>query len=264
MNHERLQRIRNFQSEDWYPALVIRPITIGLMLIVADWRFLTPNRVTTVATLAKLAGTYYLFDPDRWVLAAVLLQIGLVLDNVDGTIARYRRTFTRLGSFYDKVSDFITWSLIVMVCGWEQTKLSGDPKWLVLAAAAITALNCRSYMKWLAHAETERIRWLEAREDPVAAVAKRTAPITIDPPPTRTTRDWALWFAKKVGAVFVFEEADLWFWLGLGLVIKRLDLVLWLFAITQVAGMAAMVIVRAVLMNRADRRIRELEVVNER
>jgi phosphatidylglycerophosphate synthase len=192
------------------------------------------------------------------VLAAIVLQIGLFLDHVDGTLARYRRTFTKLGSFYDKVSDLISWALIVMTVGWQQTQMTDDPKWLVLAAAAITGLNCRSYMKWLAHAETERIRWLEARPDPVGTVAKRTAPIVIAPPPVRTGRDWTLWFLK-IGAVFVVEEMDLWFWLGLGLVIRRLDLVLWLFAITQVAGMVVMVIVRSVAMNRADKRIRELE-----
>jgi phosphatidylglycerophosphate synthase len=259
MNRERLQKIRNFQSEDWYPALVIRPITIGVMLIVADWRILTPNRVTTLANLVKLAGTYYLLFPEHWVLAAVLLQVGLMLDHLDGTLARYRRTFTKLGSFYDKVSDLISWALIVMTAGWEQTKLTSEPKWLLFAAASITALNCRSYMKWLSVAETERIRWLEARPDPAAAVAAKTGPIIIKPPPVRTARDWSIWFAKKLAVVFIFEEMDLWFWLGLGLVIRRLDLVLWLFAISQVAGMVGMVVARAVWMNRADKRIRELE-----
>jgi phosphatidylglycerophosphate synthase len=259
MNRERLQRIRNFQSEDWYPALIIRPLTIGVMLIVADWRILTPNRVTTLANLAKLIGTWLILDPSHWVLAAIVLQVGLLLDHVDGTLARYRRTFTKLGSFYDKVSDLISWALLVMTVGWAQTKLTGEAKWLLFAAAAITALNCRSYMKWLAQAETERVRWLEARPDPAGTVAKRTAPIVIAPPPVRTRRDWAIWLLRKLGAVFVFEEMDLWFWLGLGLVIRRLDLVLWLFAITQVAGMLAMVVVRAVAMNRADERIRELE-----
>ena len=33
MDRERLNRIRNFQSEDWYPALVMRPLTILVMLI---------------------------------------------------------------------------------------------------------------------------------------------------------------------------------------------------------------------------------------
>jgi hypothetical protein len=123
----------------------------------------------------------------------------------------------------------------------------------------LIALNLRGYMKWLTHAETERVRWLEAKQDPAATIAKHTAPIIIKPPPERTARDWAIWFAKKLAVVFIFEEMDLWFWLGLALLIDRLDLVLWLMMISQCTGAAAMVIVRAVYMARADRRIRELE-----
>src|SRR5512134_1839915 len=109
MNRERLQRIRNFQSEDWYPALVIRPLTIGIMLVIADWKFLTPNRVTTIANIFKLGAAWAILDRSLWIWAAVLLQLGLIFDHLDGTIARYRRAFTKLGSFYDKVSDMVTW-----------------------------------------------------------------------------------------------------------------------------------------------------------
>jgi hypothetical protein len=174
-------------------------------------------------------------------------------------MARYRRTFTKLGSYYDKVSDMITWSVIVLVAGWQVYTTNGQAEMILLAAASVVALNLRGYLKWLCHAETERVRWLEARQDPIGTVAKRTAPITIKPPPERTARDWTIWFLKKLGVVFIFEEADLWFWLSLGLLIGRLDLVIWLFAISQSAGAAAMVIARAVGMARVDRRIRELE-----
>jgi phosphatidylglycerophosphate synthase len=259
MNRERLQRIRNFQSDDWYPALVIRPLTIGIMLIVADWPLLTPNRVTTVANLCKLAGAWLILEPDHWVLAVVLLQLGLLFDHLDGTLARYRRTFTKLGSYYDKVSDMITWAVIVMAVGWQAYQPSGDAMYIMFAAASVIALNLRGYMKWLTQAETERVRWLEARKDPAGAVAKYTAPIVIKPPPVRSGRDWAIWFAKKVAVVFIFEEMDLWFWLGVALLIDRLDLLLWLLMITQCAGAAGMVVVRAVWLDRADRRIRELE-----
>jgi len=259
MNRERLQRIRNFQSEDWWPALVIRPISIAIMLVIADWRLVTANRLTTLSNLCKLAGGYLILRPEHWVLCVVLLQLGLIFDHLDGTLARYRRTFTKLGSYYDKVSDMITWAVIVIVLGWQAYRTSGDAMYLVFAGAAVAALELRGYMKWLCQAETERLRWLEAKQDPAASVAKHTAPIVIKPPPERSARDWAIWFAKKVAVVFIFEEADLWFWLCLGLLIDRLDLVLWLLMLTQCAGAAAMVAVRAVRMARADDQIRVLE-----
>ncbi len=259
MNHERLQRIRNFQSQDWYPALIIRPLTIGIMLIIADWKVLTPNRLTTIANLTKLAGTYLLLHRDHWVASVILLQLGILFDHLDGTMARYRRTFTKLGSYYDKVSDMITWCLIVVVLGWQAYAQSGKAYFIVLGAASVIALNLRGYMKWLSQAETERIRWFEARKDPTSAIAKHTAPIVIKPPPVRTPRDWAVWFAKKLLMVFAFEEMDLWFWLGLAMLIDRIDLVLWLMAITQVPLMLVMVVVRAVWMDRADKQLQALD-----
>lgn len=259
MNRERLQKIRNFQSEDWYPALVIRPLTILVMLAIADVKAITPNRVTTLANLTKLTAAWLILDQKQWLLAALLLQIGLVLDHLDGTIARYRRVFTKFGSYYDKVSDQIMWVAIMLAVGWQESAATHDLKWLALAAASALALNVRGYTKWLEVAEGERLRWLEARTDPAAAVATRTAPITIAPPPERTGRDWAIWFAKKLLIVFYFEEADLWFWLGLGLVIARLDLAIWLLAATQVVGMLGMVVKRGLAMSKLDRRIAELE-----
>ena len=259
MNRERLQRIRNFQSDDWYPALVIRPLTIGIMLIVGDWPFLTPNRVTTLANICKLLGAWLVLVPQHWVLAVVLLQLGLLFDHLDGTLARYRRTFTKLGSYYDKVSDMVTWGVIVMAVGWQAYLVTSEAMYVVFAASSAIALNLRGYMKWLTHAETERIRWLEAREDPVGTVARYTAPLVIKPPPERTARDWLIWFGKKVAVVFIFEEMDLWFWLGLALLVDRLDLLVWMMMISQCAGALAMLVVRAVWLARADRRILELE-----
>lgn len=259
MDHARLQRIRNFQSQDWYPALVIRPLTIGIMLVIADWKFLTPNRLTTVANLAKLAGAWLILVPEHPVLAVVCLQLGVIFDHLDGTMARYSRTFTKLGSFYDKVSDMITWSAIMLAAGWQTTRETGEAYYLVLASASALALATRGYMKWLYQAETERVRWLEARPDPAAAVAKHTAPIVIKPPPVRTAADWAKWFGAQLLNVLKFEEMDLWFYLSVAILIGHLDWVMWLMFVTQLAGMAALVVTRMIWIARVDRQIRALE-----
>ncbi|MBA3396616.1 MAG: CDP-alcohol phosphatidyltransferase family protein [Deltaproteobacteria bacterium] len=260
MNRERLQRIRNFQSDDWYPALVMRPLTILVMLLIADWKFLTPNRLTTLANIFKLAAAWLILDPGRWIEAVILLHLGILFDHLDGTVARYRRTFTKLGSFYDKVSDMVTWWPIMLAAGWQAYRQTGDAWYLILSTSSATAMNVRAYMKWLAQAETERVRWFEAREDPAAAVAKRTQPIVIKPPPLRTRSEWVRWFFVRWSRIVWFEEMDLWFWLSLALLIDRLEWGLWLLCVTQVIGCFAMIIVRHIEMTKVDARLRELEV----
>jgi len=200
MDQDRLQRIRNFQSTDWYPALFIRPLSILVMLVIADWRFLTPNRLTTIANLGKLgACALILFTPvpdhlGPTIWAVVLLQVGIVFDHLDGTMARYRRAFTRLGSFYDKVSDLVTWFLIIVVA----------------------------------------------------------------PPPARTRADWLRWFARSWLQIIRFEEMDLFFWVGLGLLVNRLEWLIWLLFATQTTILLSMVYRRTRDIIRVDRRLRDL------
>ena len=263
MDRERLNRIRNFQSEDWYPALVIRPLTILVMLVIADWKFLTPNRLTTIANLAKVAAAVLLLMPDHVVLAIVMLNLSILFDHLDGTVARYRRTFTKFGSFYDKVSDYITWGLIVLCAAWQAYRETGDAFLIILGASSVIALCVRGYMKWLYQAETERLRWFEAKADPAAAIAKRTAPIVIAPQPVRTPQQWAKWFGIQVVGVFKFEEMDLWFWLSLALALHRLDLAMWFFAITQVPLALALVVIRHVWINRIDKQLQAHEAARD-
>lgn len=259
MDRERLQKIRNFQSTDWYPALIIRPLSILIMLVIADWKFLTPNRLTTVANVVKLGACALLvWKPDEVVWTVVLLNLGAIFDHLDGTMARYRRTFTKLGSFYDKVSDFVTWFLTMAALGWAAARAHGDVMYLLLAVGAGFTSDAMGYMKWLSVAESERLRWLEARADPAADVARRTAPIRIAPPPARTRAEWIRWFLRSSWQIIRFEEMDLFFWVSIGLLVGRLDLLVWLLFITQTTVLLAMFVRRGLEIARVDRKMREL------
>lgn len=261
MDGDRLRRIRNFQSEDWYPALFIRPLSIGIMLVVADWKVLTPNRLTTLANLCKLASAWFIYDgrSTAEIAAAVaLLQLGLIFDYLDGTMARYRRTFTKMGSYYDKVSDLLTWFVISAAIGWRAYDATGEAYYIVLALASAYALGSMGYMKWLVSAESERLRWLEARADPPAAIAKRTAPIQIAPPPKRTRADWIRWFVQMAPRFVKFEETDLYLWVAIGLIVHREHLLVWLLFASQVAVLGAMLVKRTREIAGVDRKMRDL------
>jgi len=247
VDRDRLQRIRNFQSKDWYAALFVRPLSILIMLVIADWKVVTPNRLTTLANLTKLGAAWCLLDRSLWVWSIVLMQAGCLLDHLDGTVARYRRMFTKLGSYYDKASDMVTWALTMAAAGWYVYVDTGEAYYLLLALAAAVGMDVCGYTKWLSVAETERVRWLEARPDPAGTVARRTAPIVIAPPPVRTRRDWVVWFFARLARVPVFDEIDLWFWISLAI------------GVSQAANMIVMMVIRAREMAKADARIRELE-----
>lgn len=266
MDRERLRRIRNWQSQDWYPAVFLRPLCILIMLAIADWKILTPNRLTTLANVSKLLATALLIpsversvsdalgvSPLLSVLLIVfLLHAGAIFDHLDGTLARYRLTFTIFGSFYDKASDMVTWSAMSMALGWRAYVETGHALPMLLINASAFALAIRGYMKWLAHAEGEKLRWLRAKADPAVAIARATRPPQISVPPERTLAQWVTWYLRSWTRIVLFEEMDLFFWVSLGLVLGRLEELAWMLFVTQIAGMLGMLVFRHLETHRLD------------
>lgn len=263
MNRDRFRRIRNWQSSEFYARLVMRPLAILVMLIVADWRWLTPNLVTTLGNLAKLAGAALIvLDHREYALAAAIaIQVGLLLDHLDGTIARYRDCGTMFGAFYDKVSDAVTWLAITSAVGWAAYLESGDVRLPIAAVASAYALLALGYMKWIVVAEQKKADWLDAmrvrdRGSRARLLEAAAAPAT-HAPPSRTARQWALWFASSLGRGLRFEEVDLFFWIGLGLVTGELTLLCWLLVVSQIVQLVIMIVKRALQARALDlRRVR--------
>jgi phosphatidylglycerophosphate synthase len=257
----RLRRIRNWQSSEFYARLVMRPLTILVMLVVADWRWLTPNLVTTLANLAKLGGAALLVvDHHQYtLLAALLIQVGLLLDHLDGTLARYRQCGTTFGAFYDKVSDAITWLAITSAVGYVAYRDTGDVLLPMAAVASAYALLVMGYMKWIVVAEQKKLDWLEARTQPaVRRSLHHVAAAEAAGPPSRSAGQWVAWFASSIARVVMFEEVDLFFWIGVGLVVDRLDLVCWLLVISQFIQLAAMLLKRGLQAHALDAAARRL------
>lgn len=255
MANLRLQRMRNWQSSEFYAALVMRPLCIAIMMVIADWRWVTPNRLTTLANVTKLAGAYLVFAyaSDHAIWAAILLQLGLLFDHLDGTVARYRGVSSHLGSFYDKVSDRITWFLIMLALGWAAYRQTDDALMIVVALSSAYALLVMAYIKWLATSEGRTVEWLRARDNPAEAVARHTQPLgQASPPPQRSGKQWLTWFGSRLWRIVWFEEVDLFFWVGLGLILDRLDWLLWLLLATQGIQMVAMLIRRTIQVHKYD------------
>jgi phosphatidylglycerophosphate synthase len=270
MSHDRLKRIRNWQSSEFYARLVMRPLAILVMLVVADWRWLTPNLVTTLGNAAKLAGAVLLVLDYREhaVAAAIAIQVGLLLDHLDGTIARYRDCGTTFGAFYDKVSDAVTWLAITGAIGWAAYLDTGDAKLPIAAVASAYALLVLGYMKWIVVAEQKKADWLDAMRMRDRALRARLAEAGAAPvmhePPVRTARQWIAWFASSIGRGFMFEEVDLFFWIGLGLVTRELSLLCWLLVVSQVVQLVIMVVKRALQARALDVTRARLAEINRR
>jgi phosphatidylglycerophosphate synthase len=95
---------------------------------------ITPNQVTVVAALLGLVGCGLVaLRETAWVVAGgAALLVGLVLDSVDGELARVKLQFSRLGMVLDNVSDDVVDTLFLAAAGWA----AGGIWWWIGAAAA--------------------------------------------------------------------------------------------------------------------------------
>jgi len=98
---------RATKADDGFVATFLSRPVARLLTPVALRLGLTPNGVTLVSVLLGLlaAGAFATGSWPWLVVGAVLLQSSLVVDCVDGDVARYRRAFTPTGAWLDASTD---------------------------------------------------------------------------------------------------------------------------------------------------------------
>lgn len=96
------------------------------------------NQITALSLVAGLAAAWVLARPGPWsgLLAGALLVLCYVLDNCDGEIARMKGQCTRFGMHFDTFVDWLVHSAFFLGLGLGWSRLTGEPAWLLLGAAA--------------------------------------------------------------------------------------------------------------------------------
>jgi hypothetical protein len=104
---------------------------------------LTPNAVTVASLLVGLAAAVLFGVGDRWALVAgaVLLQLSLVVDCVDGDVARYTRRFSATGAWLDASTDRLKEFACYAGLAWGAGGADGSA-W-TLAVAMLTLQTAR-------------------------------------------------------------------------------------------------------------------------
>jgi phosphatidylglycerophosphate synthase len=227
------QRLRGASrgGDGFFSTFAVRPLSRRLTAIGLRHGW-TPNVVTLVSlacgiAAAALVATGWWW---AWVLGAVLLMGSLVVDCVDGEIARYTRRFSPLGAFLDAVGDRVKeYSVLAAVAAVAVRE--GMPGWPV-AVAAMAAVTVRhledyAYEDRLSYSRRSRPDLLE-----VAAARDLGGPdsrTTLPPRPTRRQR--VVHWTKKVIHLPIAERYLL---ISLTLLTGRPMVVLWTLLVAVV------------------------------
>ncbi len=228
---ERLLRLRNYQSKDFWAMVFARPLTILFLLPVADVAWVTPNLITWVSVVVKLAGIAALGVWPGWtggVVGGLLVNLGLVLDNMDGTLARYRGTSTYLGYYLDKAVDNLTLAAMFGAFGYRAWVQSGDPWELAICMAGLAGAQVAAYAKWVSQKVglDADLNWHAQNQSLQAYALARTNQNPSEPPPKRSFGQWIRFVGEAFFSIVKFNEVDIFFFLLLALVVDQL----WIFS----------------------------------
>ena len=127
-------------GDGFYSTFVLRRLS-RLATGVAVRLGATPNAVTLTSLAIGLAGAALLVSPavaPRG-LGALLLQVSIVVDCVDGELARYSRSFSALGAWLDGVSDRVKEYAVLAALA---VAAGGRTGWL-LAVAGLAVMTYR-------------------------------------------------------------------------------------------------------------------------
>ena len=197
---ERTVRLREAArgGDGFYSTFVLRRIS---------WRFtgiaerigLTPNQVTLISFgLGLLAAGMLAVGSRSWSVAgALLLQFCLVVDCVDGELARYRRRFSRFGAWLDATTDRVKEFAAIGALAVAAGRHGGDLWGFVAAAIALQTFRNLLDLGWARQRST-------ASADAVAPVAPVgpewvASAAWVRPPATEPVGAGALSWARRVG-----------------------------------------------------------------
>ena len=223
---DRWMRLRNFQSADFWAMVFARPLTILFLMPLVEKKWVTPNRITVLSVASKIAGSLYIFLDMSYrgaVAGAILINLGLILDNMDGTVARFRNTASKFGFFFDKATDAVTMVLIFWAIGFRAYQFTNDIYDLVIPMISVTCVYITAYSKWVA----ERVlldmniseKYYRSGLNEFAAEAEKG--FIWAPPPKRNALDWIKWFGRAIFSILYFNEVDIFFWAGLALITEK-------------------------------------------
>ncbi|HBD83319.1 MAG TPA: hypothetical protein DC056_04860 [Dehalococcoidia bacterium] len=143
-------------------AYLIDRIVVRLGVVFERLPF-TPNQVTLMsAAVGVAAGILFIFD--QWLAGAISVFASMVLDGLDGEVARRKNMKSKYGAFLDTMMDRVVDTTVVLGVAYSSAQIYGDTAWIIGFLAAVYACVLSSYTrKLVAIATGTEPTWLDEK-----------------------------------------------------------------------------------------------------
>ena len=231
---QRLWKTKN-KNDEWWSSFVTSPIAILINMVVVDWAWLTPNKVTLFSLITGLtaSGCIVIGGHTPFVMAAFLINISHILDCMDGQMAKYRGVSSRFGNYFDKVSDQILiffWFSAVAYAGYQENH---EVMPVFLAFTGVAFYSLRVYVKYVTiFIEVENDKEYLEKSFTEATLIREESEQQAGPGAGLIKN--CLWFLREQRKFFLFNEAVFVFMISVALLFDQICPMLWIFAVSQI------------------------------
>jgi phosphatidylserine synthase len=132
----------------------------------------TPNQVTLASFAIGLYAAFLFAQGDTWSLigGAILLQVSIIVDCVDGEIARYTRKFSELGAWLDAITDRVKEYAVFLGLAYGAFVQNGQNLWVL--AAVLMAIQTFRHLSDYNFSQVVKARNAEVVPVPVDFMAE--------------------------------------------------------------------------------------------
>ncbi len=188
-------------AEHWAGRLYMRKISLRITRVLSTVTAITPNGLTYLMMLTGILAGAALVLPGivGAVLGALLIQVYLLLDCVDGEVARWRRQTSLTGVYLDRVGHYMSEAALLTGLGLRATDLlhreGGGSHWEWAFLGTLAALGAI-----LIKSETDLVDVARARSGMTAVEDSASVPRSTTVAKARRAAS-LLKFHRLVGAV---------------------------------------------------------------
>ena len=194
-------KIANRANDGFFSVFFLRKFS-KILTWVAVKVGATPNQVTLLSFAIGLYSAYS-FSRGTFlstILGALLLQLSIIVDCVDGELARYTRKFSKLGAWLDAVTDRVKEYLVFMGLAYGAS-LEGRDLWI--PAMAMMVIQTFRHLSDYNFAQSVKIRAEEKFSTPIDFMAEFDGIVPSERDPKGRLRYW-------LGKMIQFPIGERW------------------------------------------------------
>ena len=203
-------RMANRANDGFFSVFFLRKFS-KLLTWVAVKVGATPNQVTLISFAIGLYSAYSFSLGGFWnlFLGAVLLQLSIIVDCVDGELARYTRKFSQLGAWLDAVTDRVKEYMVFLGLAMGADKEGRD---LWIPAIAMMLIQTFRHLSDYNYARVTRFRAEDKFLAPVEFTADFDGIVPTEREPKGRLRYW-------LGKIIQFPIGERWLAISVSAVI---------------------------------------------